>query len=188
MAKIVIVAGSPGAGKTTLLNSVKNNYNIVNIGDIMAELAVAMKYTDNRDKIRFLSKHTIDTLRSSAFIRVKAMKGSVIVDTHASVEENGRYLPGLPHTVMQKLGSSLKALIYVDASTSEILERRRRDKSRSREIEPKEFIDIQRTINIACMASYSSDLNIPMYIIINRNGGLKKSSAEFSSHLKEIFS
>ncbi|MGC8651876.1 MAG: AAA family ATPase [Candidatus Micrarchaeia archaeon] len=187
MASIAIVTGSPGSGKSTLLKGIKG-YKIANIGDLMLKNALSRKYVDNRDKLRFLSTKKTDFLRELAFKDVKAMKGNVIIDTHASVEQNGRFVPGLPRSSMMLLGKgAVKALIYVYAPTKEVLARRRSDPTRKREKEPAEIIDIQHAMDIASIAQYSSDLNIPMYIVINRQGEIKKSTALLDSYLKDAF-
>jgi adenylate kinase len=187
MPSIAIVAGAPGSGKSTLLKGIKG-YKVVNLGDMMIKHAISKGYTNDRDKLRALSTKKIGLLKRLTFSEINAMKGNIIIDTHASVEHKGRFVPGLPRNEIALLkGSPIKALIYVDAPTGEVLKRRKADASREREIEPAWVIDTQRTISIASLAMYSSDLNIPMYIIVNRQGAVDESTALLESYLKEAF-
>ncbi|MGC8669673.1 MAG: AAA family ATPase [Candidatus Micrarchaeia archaeon] len=187
MTKIVIVAGSPGSGKTTLLKMLPPSFKIVNVGDIMMEHAIKNNYTKDRDKIRYMKKGKIDLLRTLAFKDIKKMNGNIVIDTHMSVEQNGMFLSGLPLSNMLLLGKAVKGFVYVDAPTGVLIERRKKDKSRNREIEPSTIIDMQRIFNLASMAKYSSDLNIPMYIIVNEDGHLDEKVAKLKAFLSEVF-
>ncbi len=188
MAQIVVIAGSPGAGKTTLLESLKG-YKIVNVGTIMFKHALSMRSVKDRDEIRYLSNGLVDQLRLAAFKEISKMKGIVLVDTHASVERNGKFVPGTPRNALETLGlRNIKAFIYIDAPTKDILERRLKDKKRKREIEKAEIIDAQRVVNLSILSAYSADLNIPLYIIINKQGKLEESKANLKAYLNEIFS
>jgi adenylate kinase len=189
MAKFIIIMGSPGAGKSTLLNNLKDKYNIVNVGSLMLKHALSLHYVKDRDEIRYLNKTRMDRLRFMAFDDIKKMEGKILIDTHASVEQNGKFAPGTPKKVLKHIGlARIKALIYIDAPTKDILFRRKMDKSRKREIEPDILIDTQRMINMALISAYSSDLNIPLYIIFNRQGKLKESTLELAKHIMDAFS
>ena len=186
--RIVIVAGSPGAGKTSVLRGVEKdkNYKIINIGDLMIKRAMMKDYISDRDQLRTLNNKISTELRSYAFGRVSKMSGNLLLDTHTSIETRGRYIPGLPLDIVRRM-KGLVAFIYVDASTEEIVMRRRADKSRKREEEDRVLIDIQRLINMSVLLSYSSYLNIPLYVIINRQNMLEKSVNQLKKHLNDIF-
>ncbi|MGC8687309.1 MAG: AAA family ATPase [Candidatus Micrarchaeia archaeon] len=189
MAKFVIIMGSPGAGKSTLIDNLNDKYKVVNVGSLMLKHALALHYVTDRDEIRYLDKTRMDKLRFMAFDDIKKMEGKILIDTHASVEQNGRFAPGTPKEALKRIGlTRIKALIYIDASTKDIILRRKSDKSRRREMEPEILIDTQRMINIALLSAYSSDLNIPLYIIFNKQGKIKESASELAKHILDAFS
>ncbi len=188
MADIVVVTGTPGAGKTTIINSLRGSgkYAIVGVGTMMQELATELGYTKNRDEIRYLSNQKVTELRSAVFRRIAAMDGRVIVDTHASVVENRRFISGLPFTAV-KLLKGARALIYLDTTAEAIMSRRLRDKTRHREMQSAMDIENQRTMNLATLAYYASYLNIPLYLIDNKEGDQERVAKEFSESVAEIF-
>ncbi len=185
--KGIIVTGSPGAGKTTLLTAADlKGCKLVNVGNLMKDFAVKLGYVNDRDKIRKLDQEKIDRLREEAFAAIGRMEGKLVIDTHATVESEGKFLTGLPFSI---IGGAkwLKAIVYIDAQSDEILRRRALDINRHRENDRKEMLDVQRDINIATLSFYSSYLNISLYIIRNREGMLIESSSAFNKVLREIF-
>jgi adenylate kinase len=188
MPKFLIVIGSPGAGKTTILSSrrIRENYKVVNFGDILLDIAIKKKYVTNRDQIRYLP-HSISTkLQTEAAKHVPKMEGNTILDTHASVEENGRFSPGITFNLLYVMKHTV-GFVYIDASNDEIRDRRRRDRKRKREIESDLILDRQRSINIAILSYYSSSLNIPLYIIDNVEGRMKQTVSAFLKHAADAF-
>lgn len=188
MKKIAIVMGTPSAGKSSLVDSVKKNskYTVVNVGDIMRDIAVKEKYVRDRDQIRYLPVDEQEELRTKAIAKIAKLQGDVILDTHASVEQHGRFFPGLSYYMMTHLKHTV-ALFYVDALTKHIMRRRVADKSRHREIEPEWLINMQRDINLAIVSYYSTYLNIPLYLIINEDGKLASSIKDFRGKLEDAF-
>ncbi|MFP3279025.1 MAG: AAA family ATPase [Candidatus Micrarchaeota archaeon] len=176
-----IIAGTPGAGKSTLLSKVKlKNAKLVNMG---SEILKYAKSSD-RDKLRYLSFEEQKELRARAIRGLIRKGGNVIIDTHLTVEQNGRFLPGFSISELKKLNT--KALIYIDASAKEIIARREKDKSRKRENESEEEINTQRSLNIAFMASAASELNIPILIFRNSEGMADEVAGELEKALNEL--
>lgn len=188
MKKLAIVIGTPSSGKTSLVDSVRkdNRYKVVNLGDVMQDIAVKEKYVDNRDKLRYLPMDKQEELRTKAVAKVSKERGNVVLDTHATVEQHGRFFPGLSFYMMTHLKHTA-AIIYVDALTEHIMRRRKADKSRHREIEPEWLINTQRDINLAIVSYYSTYLNIPLYLIVNEDGRLASSIKDFKSKLEDAF-
>lgn len=188
MAKnIILVAGSPGAGKTTVLKEVAPSFNskIINMGSMMLQVAQKLGYVTDRDQIRFLSLKKFNEVRNKALDEIEAIEGNIIIDTHASVGENGRYLPGFPVSFLNKLGH-VKGLVYIDATTRDIMEHRKGDGSRKRESDDAPTIDAQRLINISMLSFASAYLNIPFYVVINRHNDLKKTVDEIKMRIHEV--
>ena len=185
--KGIIVTGSPGAGKTTLLgNADLKGCKLVNVGNLMKDFALKMGYVKDRDEIRKLGQDKIDRLREEAFAAIGRMEGKLVIDTHATVETEGKFMTGLPFSI---IGGAkwLKAIVYIDAGSDEILLRRALDTNRHRENDGKEMLDVQRDMNIATLSFYSSYLNISLYVIKNRQGMLIESSSAFNKVLGEVF-
>lgn len=191
MAGTVIVTGTPGAGKSTIIGSVagRNGYIVVSVGTIMEELAAEGGFANGRDALRHKSNEgKYSEIRNTAFDKIAVMEGDIVVDTHASIEAEGtgRYIPGLPLESLKRI-KNLKGFIYIDAHTDRILERRRLDETRKRVEEDPALIDTQRLVNISALSYYSSYLNIPLYVIFNRQHMLKESEEKMATCLKELF-
>ncbi len=186
--KIVFICGSPGAGKSSVIDgiSANKNYKVVNVGNLMESVAISKDYVKDRDEIRFLTKERYDELQIAAFKDISEMGGNIVLDTHATVEQNGRYMPGITFGKSGHL-KSLVAFVYIDALTRDIESRRRSDRTRRRENERPELVDVQREINMSILSACSAYLDIPFYIVFNEDGKLENSVDELKSHLKEIF-
>ena len=184
----VIVAGMPASGKTAVISGTTRKlrrFKVVTVGTLTADAAIKEGIVKDRDRLRYINIHAIDRLRHAAFASISRLSGFVIINTHASVEQNGRFIAGLPKGEMAKL--KLKGLVYIDADPRAIVKRRARDSSRSREKESVHDLEVQRTFDLSTLAHYASDLNIPLYIIHNKEGALRESQKSFVSAINDIF-
>jgi adenylate kinase len=188
MSRILIVAGSPGSGKTTLLSSraIRSKYKVVTMGDLMAKAAIAKGLVRNRDEIRRLPIAANKRISAAAAREIARIGGNIVLETHASVEADGRFIPGLLAEHMRVWGNVV-GLVYLDSTNEEIIRRRMRDRSRIREHESAEWLDRQRIVNLAALSYHSASLNIPLYIIDNRQGKMNASVKEFIAHAKDAF-
>ena len=75
----------------------------------------------------------------------------------------------------------------MDASSDDIIKRRMADSTRKREIEGPSEIDEQRSINLAIISTIALHLNIPIYILYNRDGMAKDVAEQVRTITKEIF-
>lgn len=123
---VAIIGGIPGVGKTTVLE--KTGLEVVNFGTVMLELSGL----DDRDKIRKLPVEKQKDLQKKAAEQIGSM-GRVLVDTHYSIKTEKGYLPGIPPWVAERI--EIENIIVVEADELQILERRAKDVSRSRELE-----------------------------------------------------
>jgi len=146
--KIVLVALA-GSGKTTIMNFVRQrlpDVQIVNYGDVMLEIAKRKFGIQHRDEMR--KKIPVDEYRKiqeEAAEYIASLSGDVIIDTHASIKIMGGYYPGLPDRVISRLKPDVILLIEYDPKV--ILERRRKDPDRFRDIEAEEEIEMQQMAN-----------------------------------------
>ncbi|MGC8676012.1 MAG: AAA family ATPase [Candidatus Micrarchaeia archaeon] len=188
MAKLIIVLGTQGAGKSSVLAGVSGTVRVVNIGDEMLKLAAGEYGINDRDKMRQMPGYAekSEQWRKKIFSGLAAQDGIVIVDTHASIKAANRYTPGLALTDLEAIRGSAAAIVYVDASTEEILKRRESDKTRNREQDTAEEISQHRSINLSLASFFSAYLNIPLYVIYNKEGELQKAQEKLKSVFQEI--
>lgn len=182
MFKVIIVIGLPGAGKTSVLNGIKEkrkDIEIINFGDIISKIAIEKKLVKHRDEINFLPVKEHKNLQSLTIDEIKKIQKKIekkdkklIIDTHAVMRKREGFFPGIPPKFLKL---KIDAFIFIDAPSSEIIERRKKDLSRKREIIGKEEIDQHRNISIALISAYSSQIGAPFFIIQNKNGKLNES-------------
>lgn len=187
MSKIIVVGGTPGAGKSTIVHSLGNGYRIINMGTEMLNAAKRKGHKIKRDDIRYLSADEQIALRATVIKEINRMKGSSVIDTHLSVRnKNNMYLPGITAKNVRGL-KNLAAIIYIDSTPEEIIERRRKDHTRKREEDAIDDIVEQREFNMSLMAVYSVIFSIPIYMVKNQEGRLEKTVKQVKSLINEIF-
>jgi len=192
MANVVFVFGTPGAGKSSTLSELENIANgkaaKVNIGDEMLKLAQKEFGITDRDAMRKINNYAeiSERWRREILESIARQEGLVLVDTHASIKSESRLSPGLSFSDLDLLKGSAKAIVYIDASTEEIIARRQRDTTRKREQETPEDIDLQRSINLAMCSLFSAYLNIPLYVIHNREGKLEETRKQLAKVLEGL--
>ncbi len=185
---MVFIVGISGAGKTTLLKMIPEKYPIYNAGSLMLEIAKAKNLASDRDSIKKLDLKTSTALREEAFMNLAKLGGNIIIDTHITVEnaEKSLFTSGLDISIASKL--PISGLVYIDAPSHEILERRQMDATmRSRESQTEEELDRQRVIDLSVLSYYMTYLNIPLYIINNRQGKLEEAARRLNAALHDIF-
>ncbi|QIW23268.1 adenylate kinase [Sulfolobus sp. S-194] len=179
--KIGIVTGIPGVGKTTVLSKVKEileekkiNNRIVNYGDYMLMTAMKLGYVNNRDEMRKLpvekqKQLQIEAAKGIANEAKEGGDGLLFIDTHAVIRTPSGYLPGLPKYVIEEINP--RVIFLLEADPKVILDRQRRDTSRSRTDYSDEKI-IFETINFARYAAMASAVLVgaTVKIIINVEG------------------
>lgn len=145
----IIVAAVPGAGKTTVLKYVKRkikNAKIVNMGDLIFSYAKKKYKIKNRDELR--KKLSIEQQRHVQEIaakKISKMKGIVFIDTHVAINTTKGYFPALSESSLHTIKPEM--IILLEFSPKEILKRRKKDKSRRRDVETAEKVDEHQKIN-----------------------------------------
>ncbi len=146
--KIVVVALS-GSGKTTIMNLIRQrlpDVKIVNYGDVMFEIAKQRFGVQHRDEMR--KKIPVEEYRKiqeEAAEYIASLPGDVLIDTHASIKIGGGYYPGLPDRIISKLKPDVILLLEYDPK--DIIERRKKDPGRFRDVESEEEIEMQQQAN-----------------------------------------
>ena len=188
MTKLILVTGTAGAGKSTILAGLsemnEDKLKVINLGTEMLKIAREKFNIIDRDKVRTLDDATTISIRNSIMQEIIESKEDAIIDTHASVKQGRRYRPGFSIAELQKI--RISAIIYIDATSEEVLARSMRDSGRKREYESSAEIDEWRTVNLAIISSFAVSLNIPIYIIYNQEGKQSQAAAEIDRITKEI--
>ncbi len=146
--KIVVVA-LPGSGKTTIMNFVKQrlpDVKVVNYGDVMFEIAKQRFGVQHRDEMRKrIPVEEYRKIQEEAAEYIASLPGDVLIDTHASIKIGGGYYPGLPDRIISKLKPDVILLLEYDPK--DILERRKKDPERFRDVESEEEVEMQQQAN-----------------------------------------
>lgn len=188
MTKLILVTGTAGAGKSTILSILSSiedrKLRIINLGTEMLDIAKERFNISDRDKVRLLDDSTTIAIRNEIMQRIIGTKEDSIIDTHASIKQGRRYRPGFSIDELQKI--RISAIIYIDATSEEVLERSLADKSRTRAYDTLAEIDEWRSVNISIISTFAVYLNIPIYIIYNKEGQQDEAAAEVHRITKEI--
>ncbi|MFA5382706.1 MAG: adenylate kinase [Candidatus Micrarchaeia archaeon] len=134
---MIIITGTPGSGKSTLLKPFSKEFIIINYGTIMFEIALKKGFVKNRDQLRKLEYEKQIKIQKEAAKKIASMKNKdkIILDTHAVVSTPKGYYPGLNKEALEILNP--ETLVFVYVPYSELKQRIKQDKSRTRE----EFLD-----------------------------------------------
>ncbi len=174
MTSLFLVFGTQGAGKTTVLKGAKGA-KVISIGTEMLNVYSRLTGTKDRDEVRKLGvldvKHDAE-IRNGILMKISRMKGTIALDTHASLKTGDGYYSGFSFADLDMLKSITKAIIYVDAPTKQIIARRKRDKSRRREADSADEIEMHRRMNLSFTTIYAMRLQAPIFIVQNDDGGL----------------
>lgn len=184
--KVVVVAGIPGSGSTTVLeNTLKElDYLNVNYGDVMLEIAVEKGLVENRDQMRTLPPEVQKDIQRAAAksIRERSLENNIIVDTHCTIKTPAGFLPGLPVWVLEELEPDMFVLVEADAE--EIFTRRISDKTRDRDVESLQEIDLHHQMNRAAAMAYATLTGATVKIVKNHNNQLESAVSEMKSVLE----
>lgn len=172
--KRVIIVGIPGVGKTSvisltakMLNQKGHKTAVVVFGTAMFEEAKEMGVND-RDELRKLSIDMQRHLQDMTAKRISEMKDNiVIIDTHIFINTIEGYYPGLPMRLLDIIKPT--HIVMVVAEPEEIVNRRKSDTSRHRDIISAK--DVQRELDISkvMVASCSILTGSPFIIIMNND-------------------
>ena len=150
----VVISGIPGVGKSTILEMVskKTQYEIINFGSLMFDMAVDLDLVKSRDDIRRLDVDTQKNLQKKASNKIGKMD-NIIIDTHMSIKSPAGYLPGLPEWVLREL--MVSSYFLIESTPEEIKRRRENDSTRSRDSDTVQDIKEHQEVNRYYAAAYS---------------------------------
>jgi adenylate kinase len=190
--KRVVVVGIPGVGKTTVISRTAEILNqrgkqtaVVVFGTMMFEEATKLGI-NNRDEMRRQSIEVQRQMQNLAARRIADLKDNVvIVDTHLFINTNEGYYPGLPLHLLEVIKPT--NIVMVAAHPEEIVNRRRIDETRDRDIESVEDIQCQLDISKVMVATCSVLTGCPFIIIMNSNNKINETASNIVKALSDDY-
>lgn len=190
--KRVIVVGIPGVGKTTVISRTAEILNqrgiqtaVVVFGTMMFEEARKLGI-NNRDAMRRESIEVQRHMQDLAARRIADLKDNiVIVDTHLFINTNEGYYPGLPLHLLEVIKPT--NIVMVAAHPEEIVNRRRIDETRDRDIESVEDIQYQLDISKVMVTTCSVLTGCPFIIIMNSNNKIDETASNIVKALSDDY-
>ncbi len=188
---LAILTGIPGTGKTTvakmaleILKQSNVNYELVNFGDIMFEIARSKNLVEQRDNMRKLKPEVQKELQKKAARKISRMSSgkNIMVDTHCTISTPKGYLPGLPKWVLDELTPDI--FMIVEAEPKEIAMRRYSDKTRKRDSEITEEIRMHQELNRSIAMVYSAFSGCTVKIVQNHQGKAEEAARGMSKILR----
>jgi adenylate kinase len=188
--KTVIIVGVPGVGKSTIISNATatlgkkgTTLNTVVFGSVMFEEAKKLGIND-RDQIR---KQTIDVqqrLQNMTADHISSLNDSIVlVDTHLFIKTQSGYYPGLPMSLILKLNP--ERLILITANSEEILNRRKNDSSRTRDMISDDEIKMDIEVSLSMISSLSILTGAPFEIIYNHDNMIDSATSLLVELLKK---
>ena len=188
--KRVVVVGIPGVGKTTVISRTAKILNqrgiqtaVVVFGTMMFEEAGKLGI-NNRDEMRRQSIEVQRHMQNLAARRIADLKDNiVIVDTHLFINTNEGYYPGLPLHLLEVIKPT--NIVMIAADPEEIVNRRRIDETRDRDIESVENIQYQLDLSKVMVATCSVLTGCPFIIIMNSNNKIDETASNIVKALSD---
>ncbi len=187
--KKVIITGVPGVGKTTVVNEALKKlksegieYQSINFGTFMFEVAKNENIVKDRDQMRTLDRTVQKSLQQKAAQAMARVTGNVLIDTHASVKTPKGYLAGLPEWVLRELMPDI--IVLVETDDDQILMRRLTDETRSRDKEGSRSIAEHQQFNRSIAAAYAMMTGCTIKIITNADFLLDRSAGDLAEVLR----
>ena len=188
--KIVIIVGVPGVGKSTIISNATTtlqkkgtSLSTVVFGSVMFEEAKKLGIND-RDQIR---KQTIDVqqrLQNLTADHISSLNDSiVVVDTHLFIKTQSGYYPGLPMSLILKINP--ERLILITANSEEILNRRKNDSTRARDLISDDEIKRDIEVSLSMISSLSILTGAPFEIIYNHDNMIDSATSLLVELLKK---
>ena len=181
--KTVIIVGVPGVGKSTIVTSATEtlrnkgtSVKTVVFGSIMFEEARKLGIND-RDELRKLTIDVQEKLQNRAAEHISSLNDSIVfVDTHLFIKTQSGYYPGLPMNLILKMKP--QKLILITANPDEILNRRKKDTTRTRDLISDEEINRDIQVSLSMISSLSILTGAPFEIIYNHDDMIDSATSQ----------
>ena len=181
--KTVIIVGIPGVGKSTIINNATEtlrkkgtSVKTVVFGSVMFEEAKKLGIHD-RDELRKQTISVQQKLQNMAAEHISDLNDSIVfVDTHLFIKTQSGYYPGLPMNLILKMDP--QRLILVTANSDEILNRRKKDTTRTRDLISDDEINRDIQVSISMISSLSILTGAPFEIIYNHDDMIDSATSQ----------
>lgn len=181
--KTVIIVGIPGVGKSTIINNatetlLKKGISVKTVvfGSVMFEEAKKLGIHD-RDELRKQTISVQQKLQNMAAEHISNLNDSIVfVDTHLFIKTQSGYYPGLPMNLILKMDP--QRLILVTANSDEILNRRKKDTTRTRDLISDDEINRDIQVSISMISSLSILTGAPFEIIYNHDDMIDSATSQ----------
>ena len=181
--KTVIIVGIPGVGKSTIINNATEtlrkkgtSVKTVVFGSVMFEEAKKLGIHD-RDELRKQTISVQQKLQNMAADHISNLNDSIVfVDTHLFIKTQSGYYPGLPLNLILKMDP--QRLILVTANSDEILNRRKKDTTRTRDLISDDEINRDIQVSISMISSLSILTGAPFEIIYNHDDMIDSATSQ----------
>ena len=181
--KTVIIVGVPGVGKSTIVTNATETLRnkgtavkTVAFGSIMFEEAKKLGIND-RDDLRKLKIDVQEKLQNRAAEHISSLNDSIVfVDTHLFIKTQSGYYPGLPMNLILKMNP--QKLILITANPDEILNRRIKDTTRTRDLIPDDEINRDIQVSLSMISSLSILTGAPFEIIYNHDDMIDSATSQ----------
>jgi adenylate kinase len=188
--KKVIIVGIPGVGKSTIisnateiLQNIGTTIRTVVFGTVMFEEAKKLGIND-RDQLRKLSIEVQQKLQAMTADYISSLNESiVVVDTHLFIKTPSGYYPGLPMNLILKINPD--RLILVTADSEEVLRRRKKDNTRTRDTITDEEIKRDLDVSLSMISCLSILTGAPFEIIYNHDNRMDSATSLMVELLKK---
>lgn len=181
--KTVIIVGVPGVGKSTIVTNATatlrnkgTSVKTVVFGSIMFEEAKKLGIND-RDELRKLTIDVQEKLQNRAAEHISSLNDSIVfVDTHLFIKTQSGYYPGLPMNLILKMNP--QKLILITANPDEILNRRKKDTTRTRDLISDDEINRDIQVSLSMISSLSILTGAPFEIIYNHDDMIDSATSQ----------
>ena len=187
--KKVIITGVPGVGKTTVVNEALKKlkeqgieYQSINFGSFMFEVAIKENIVKDRDQMRTLDRAVQKKLQQRAGQAIAKVSGNVLIDTHASVKTPKGYMAGLPEWVLKEIMPDI--IVLVETDDDQILMRRMTDETRTRDKEGAKSIAEHQQFNRSIAAAYAMVTGCTIKIVTNADFLLERAGQDLADVLR----
>jgi adenylate kinase len=131
----------------------------------------------DRDELRKQTISVQQKLQNMAAEHISNLNDSIVfVDTHLFIKTQSGYYPGLPMNLILKMDP--QRLILVTADSDEILNRRKKDTTRTRDLISDDEINRDIQVSISMISSLSILTGAPFEIIYNHDDMIASATSQ----------